>query len=196
MRPFNVPGDLPNAYTDKLLNECCLFFNSKIFITAPEIRINEDKALGQHFTKENEVEYKALKNITNKKNYKDNEKKEAVIPEGGWVCLVCQNYNFYGRTKCNRCGKVKTKDDPIGKPKYLSKKSTDENIPPFLSLRKKLKEQEGNWRCQLCKNINYAFRRQCNRCRQDKGFIRTGLNKQAQPYISPIQKQAIVQSNL
>lgn len=31
------------------------------------------------------------------------------FPDGGWVCSQCQNYNFSGRVKCNRCQKVKTK---------------------------------------------------------------------------------------
>jgi len=27
------------------------------------------------------------------------------FPDGGWVCSCCQNYNFSGRNKCNRCQK-------------------------------------------------------------------------------------------
>ena len=33
------------------------------------------------------------------------------FPEGGWVCSTCQNYNFYGRHKCNRCQKLKSLED-------------------------------------------------------------------------------------
>lgn len=44
------------------------------------------------------------------------------FPDGGWVCSQCQNYNFSGRVKCNRCNKVKTKQDFNGKPKHLLKK--------------------------------------------------------------------------
>jgi len=29
------------------------------------------------------------------------------FPGGGWVCSQCQNYNFNGRKKCNRCKKDK-----------------------------------------------------------------------------------------
>jgi hypothetical protein len=45
------------------------------------------------------------------------------FPDGGWVCSQCQNYNFSGRVKCNRCSKIKTKQDFNGKPKHLLKKS-------------------------------------------------------------------------
>ena len=52
------------------------------------------------------------------------------FPDGGWVCSSCQNYNFYGRIKCNRCFKVKTEVDMNGKPKHLllKKKPDIENI--------------------------------------------------------------------
>eukprot|EP00350_Pseudokeronopsis_sp_OXSARD2_P001937 CAMPEP_0170551154 /NCGR_PEP_ID=MMETSP0211-20121228/9187_1 /TAXON_ID=311385 /ORGANISM="Pseudokeronopsis sp., Strain OXSARD2" /LENGTH=131 /DNA_ID=CAMNT_0010858151 /DNA_START=919 /DNA_END=1314 /DNA_ORIENTATION=+ len=46
------------------------------------------------------------------------------FPDGGWVCSQCQNYNFCGRVKCNRCNKVKTKQDFNGKPKHLLKKNS------------------------------------------------------------------------
>ena len=45
------------------------------------------------------------------------------FPDGGWVCSGCQNYNFLGRQKCNRCHKQKTKQDQNGKPKHLLKQA-------------------------------------------------------------------------
>lgn len=45
------------------------------------------------------------------------------FPDGGWVCSGCQNYNFLGRQKCNRCHKQKTKLDLNGKPKHLLKQA-------------------------------------------------------------------------
>ena len=41
------------------------------------------------------------------------------FPDGGWVCSQCQNYNFQGRQKCNRCNKSKTCKDVDGKPRHL-----------------------------------------------------------------------------
>lgn len=53
------------------------------------------------------------------------------FPDGGWVCSQCQNYNFCGRVKCNRCSKAKSKTDFNGKPKHLLKRGptqSDNNI--------------------------------------------------------------------
>ena len=52
------------------------------------------------------------------------------FPDGGWVCSQCQNYNFAGRTKCNRCHKAKAKNDFNGKPKHLLRRSGKENEKP------------------------------------------------------------------
>ena len=46
-------------------------------------------------------------------------KEEFDFPDGGWVCSSCQNYNFFGRQKCNRCQKQKSRQDRNGKPNHL-----------------------------------------------------------------------------
>lgn len=71
-------------------------------------------------------------NTSNKENLQQVLEKEVVpdenadpsfsFPDGGWVCSFCQNYNFYGRVKCNRWSKVKTKDDCEGKPQHIIRK--------------------------------------------------------------------------
>lgn len=33
---------------------------------------------------------------------------------------------------------------------------------------KNFKEREGDWECSKCKNLNYCFRKKCNRCHCDK----------------------------
>ena len=126
-----------------------------------------------------------LRNITNRTSTlnkdqatdystkKNSSKAQFKFPEGGWVCLDCQNYNFCGRVKCNRCGKNKTKDDPVGKPKHLSQKENDENDPSVATKtekcpKKQLREHAGDWLCLSCRNINFAFRQQCNRCKLSK----------------------------
>ena len=51
------------------------------------------------------------------------QNQEFNFPDGGWVCFNCQNYNFYGRLKCNRCLKLKSCIDIDGKPKHLLKQN-------------------------------------------------------------------------
>lgn len=57
----------------------------------------------------------------------DPEKENFAFPDGGWVCSQCQNYNFAGRVRCNRCTKQKAKTDFNGKPKHLLKKGKGGN---------------------------------------------------------------------
>ena len=52
------------------------------------------------------------------------------FPDGGWVCSQCQNYNFKGRVKCNRCHKSKSGCDQDGKPKHLIRQNEKESLQP------------------------------------------------------------------
>ena len=141
--------------------------------------------------------------------------KNPKFPNGGWVCSSCQNYNFNGRKKWNRCKKSKDTQDFNGKPLHLLKaegkipdhfptfglgiannsKSRNGEIPistysavreaelgginsarsyqpetlePFeksSGKSKKLVKRKGDWTWE-CKNLNFAFRKYCNRCRK------------------------------
>ena len=55
------------------------------------------------------------------------EKGTFEFPEGGWECSKCQNYNFKGRKECNRCKKVRSKQDLSGKPMHLLKSEKKDN---------------------------------------------------------------------
>ncbi len=147
----------------------------------------------------------ALQNITNLEQQEpqtDGKRKagkaQFKFPEGGWVCLACQNYNFCGRTRCNRCGKSKTKDDPVGKPKHLLKRENDENDPGQAAAgksagkgaKKQLRERAGDWLCLSCRNINFAFRQQCNRCKLSKELVGSALNPHGQTWEGMYPQQA------
>ena len=70
----------------------------------------------------------------------------------GWICKLCNNFNYETRVKCYRCGILK-------KPKKI------------IDIKKKTEEEhnkEGDWRCIHCKNLNYSFRTLCNRCKIPK----------------------------
>ena len=73
----------------------------------------------------------------------------------GWICKQCNNFNFETRNKCNRCFAVKNPKtiEEINKKKEDNKKN-----------KKKAKERKTDWLCLHCQNLNYGFRKNCNRC--------------------------------
>ena len=77
----------------------------------------------------------------------------------GWICRQCNNFNFETRNKCNRCQAIKmpkTKEE-INKKKEKNKKN-----------KKKIKERKTDWLCLNCQNLNYGFRKVCNRCKIER----------------------------
>ena len=70
----------------------------------------------------------------------------------GWICKLCNNFNYETRVKCNRCGILKN-------PKKLNEIKHRTEME---------RNKEGDWRCFNCKNINYSFRSICNRCKLPK----------------------------
>ena len=77
----------------------------------------------------------------------------------GWICRQCNNFNFETRNKCNRCQAIKMPKtiDEINKKKEKNKKN-----------KKKVKERKTDWLCLNCLNLNYGFRKICNRCKIER----------------------------
>lgn len=48
------------------------------------------------------------------------------------------------------------------------KKKADGNTN--LNEKRKNKEKKGDWMCQNCKNLNFGFRKVCNRCQITREF--------------------------
>jgi hypothetical protein len=98
----------------------------------------------------------------------------------------CRNQNFAKRVICNLCGTSKPND--IRKMKSRSrdrkKRSRSRNRSSSVSSssnsrynnrNKDSKQQrrggpfkEGDWQCESCKNINFAWRDKCNICKRNK----------------------------
>ena len=93
----------------------------------------------------------------------------------GWICNQCNNFNYETRNKCNRCGVAKS-------PKKLSeiKKKKERDTSKE---KKKNKEHKGDWICPQCSNLNFGFRKVCNRCQ----IPRDEVNEQAPSMQFPMQ---------
>ena len=99
------------------------------------------------------IEYNLKSQISQKKEEKKIDEFETLdyhivmFGRRGWICKLCNNFNYESRTKCNRCGVIKN-------PKIIAKinqKSDKDNS-------KRL-----DWKCVFCSNLNYSFRTTCNR---------------------------------
>ena len=105
--------------------------------------------------KEEDINNESIKFNIEKKTILNNNiiKNDEILVERfgkkGWICILCNNFNYEIRTKCNRCGIMK-------RPKKL------------IEVKQKSKEDEGDWICIHCKNLNYSFRIICNRCKSPK----------------------------
>ena len=78
----------------------------------------------------------------------------------GWICKLCNNFNYETRNKCNRCGITK-------KPKKIVDLKTKTEQKIFNDIKER-NNKKGDWICINCRNLNYSFRTFCNRCKIPK----------------------------
>lgn len=95
-------------------------------------------------------------NIDNNKKNKDDEYLIEMFGKRGWICILCNNFNYETRIKCNRCGELKKPKKITNLKLKMKKQQTDENQSD---------NQNKDWVCSFCKNFNYSFRSVCNRCK-------------------------------
>ena len=83
----------------------------------------------------------------------------------------------------------------IGTPIFFS------NIPKccynkiYKRKQKPFTEREGDWICNSCKNLNFAFRVECNRCKLPKGADAQANNKD-EKHVEKNQEQKPYQRNM
>jgi len=87
-----------------------------------------------------------------KKKTKEDEYLTEMFGKIGWICILCNNFNFKTRNKCNKCGALK-------KPKKILN-GEEKNK----ETKEKINVKDG-WICIYCKNWNYSFRNLCYRCK-------------------------------
>lgn len=76
---------------------------------------------------------------------------------------IAQNgmINLYGNRLIQPAGMYKT-HEPVDNGAKIYE------IPGMQTTGKKLMERKGDWVCQTCHNLNFAFRKNCNRCKSGK----------------------------
>ena len=83
---------------------------------------------------------------------KEDEYLTEMFGKKGWICFLCNNFNYQTRNKCNRCGAMK-------KPKkIINNKERNKEI-------KESKNNKDDWICMNCNNFNFSFRNVCNICK-------------------------------
>ena len=95
-------------------------------------------------------------------NLKDEEYIFKKFGKRGWQCSKCNNFNFESRIKCNRCSELKSPKTLI----QIKKETEEKNLGD--KKKKILIEKKGDWQCPKCHNLNFAFRKECNRCHLSK----------------------------
>ena len=108
--------------------------------------------------------------FSNNNNINNINKKEInteMFGRKGWICSFCNNFNFESRNKCNKCKQnktpIKNKKKNNNNDNNFHKNNNNEN-----KTQKQFSEREGDWICFNCKNVNFAFRKLCNRCQLSK----------------------------
>ena len=117
---------------------------------------NENIITQPHYTMENNnvIQFRKDKDKLNKDDYIIK-----MFGRFGWICRICNNFNFETRTICNRCKAIK--DPKIKEEIYENKKGI------FRKINKNIKGNRA-WFCPNCKNINYYFRKFCNKCQIER----------------------------
>lgn len=116
---------------------------------------------------ENESSSDRTSTSTSKKDENENDEPDYLVQmfgRKGWVCKLCHNFNYETRTKCNRCKVLRLPENILG---YKFKKKSHEEGDS--KGKKNGRERKKNdWFCVNCRNLNYAFRKVCNRCKAPK----------------------------
>jgi len=74
---------------------------------------------------------------------------------GDWLCVKCNNSNFSWRTECNisTCKAPKPEKDRDGQ--YNPYDVSGQGFQVFVN-------ENGDWMCPKCNNVNFAWRKVCN----------------------------------
>ena len=169
---MNIPFNNQNNYVSQNNNNFIWgnqFPNSQLFSNNSNY-INPINQINFNFnqiqTPSNELPFFNFQNKFNNINYDSTlnefkKRKKKIIDDytiemfgrRGWICELCNNFNYETRKKCNRC--------------HINKKPKKINSY-LLSEKNKNINHKNDWHCPFCGNFNYSFRIICNRCQRKK----------------------------
>jgi len=136
----------------------------------------------KNFFSLNQLENTGINNKNVKIIDKDNYLVE-MFGKKGWICILCNNFNYETRVKCNRCGARKKPkrflENKIEKEMEIKEVKEDKDEKEETKTmevkdmkgKKEKHNKKGDWICSNCKNLNYSFRTVCNRCRIPKVYL-------------------------
>ena len=135
------------------------------------ININCPSFKSSNYNNKENISIKSQSDAIPNKVENKNKGKENVFPEEeystqmfgkkGWICVLCNNFNFETRIMCNRCKALKN-PKKIVNAKYKIKDEINQNN----------EGENYDWICSKCQNFNYSFRTICNRCKAPKIYFK------------------------
>ena len=169
---IDCPPFIPSSYPKKENDQCIrkksedsLSKDKESDSTSAISEKREDESVN-NFSKKK----KNIRNIENIEQLESCDYMVEMFGRRGWICKLCNNFNYETRIKCNRCGILK-------KPKKLIEIKHRTEIEH---------NKEADWRCIICKNINYSFRSLCNRCKIPKMISIVNTNQMVNQMNFPI----------
>ena len=136
-----------------------------------------NKKIKNIISESNTISNKVENKIRDKENgLEEEEYSIKMFGKKGWICVLCNNFNFETRIICNRCKSLKNPK------KILNTKSKIKN-----ELNSNKNEENNDWICAKCQNLNYSFRTICNRCKAPKIY---------QFLVKPVFYQNIIYNNI
>ena len=122
---------------------------------------------------ENNTNNNFVKNVNNKEeNNKDIKKIVDYFGSNDPLDVLVYIPEKYKSLKINQ-KQNKTGDNDINHnnlDKSNNKENNNESDKKEEQYKKSFKKRKGDWTCQFCYNLNFSFRKRCNRCRVIKNF--------------------------
>ena len=153
-----------NAFSKEIINNINLNSNNNKFqnliikLNCPSFNLSNYKNNENNNVKsESNTISNKVENKNNGNNLEEEEYTTQMFGKKGWICVLCNNFNFETRIKCNRCKALKN-------PKKINK--TNRKNKNEINLNND--DENVDWICSKCQNLNYSFRTICNRCKVPK----------------------------